>query len=274
MDRTGEKQKKVVYDFICDDLYTPMKFKEMAMLLQVPKTRRQELKEVLEELEAEGKIAVSRRGKYYKGEAEKKTGIYRATRKGFGFVTVPEEETDIYIAQEDQGGAFDGDEVEVQITGRPSGRNQEGKILRILARGHARVVGLYQRKPKQAYGFVLGSIHAVLRESVTMRRNLFRYFRAKMQEVKRSRRRPARIRAEVSALSGCFWGISVRWMRQAEKSVSCPLAGRRLVFRQRTSAAKKPFFMERSFAAHSHERFSVGKSVRYGGRISLPLVRF
>ena len=57
MDRTGEKQKKVVYDFICDDLYTPMKFKEMAMLLQVPKTRRQELKEVLEELEAEGKIA-------------------------------------------------------------------------------------------------------------------------------------------------------------------------------------------------------------------------
>ena len=134
MDRTGEKQKKVVYDFICDDLYTPMKFKEMAMLLQVPKTRRQELKEVLEELEAEGKIAVSRRGKYYKGEAEKKTGIYRATRKGFGFVTVPEEETDIYIAQEDQGGAFDGDEVEVQITGRPSGRNREGKILRILAR--------------------------------------------------------------------------------------------------------------------------------------------
>ena len=155
MDRTGEKQKKVVYDFICDDLYTPMKFKEMAMLLQVPKTRRQELKEVLEELEAEGKIAVSRRGKYYKGEAEKKTGIYRATRKGFGFVTVPEEETDIYIAQEDQGGAFDGDEVEVQITGRPSGRNREGKILRILARGHARVVGLYQRKPKQAYGFVI-----------------------------------------------------------------------------------------------------------------------
>ena len=122
MDRTGERQKKVVYDFICDDLYTPMKFKEMAMLLQVPKTRRQELKEVLEELEAEGKIAVSRRGKYYKGEAEKKTGVYRATRKGFGFVTVPEEETDIYIAQENQGGAFDGDEVEVQITGRPSGR--------------------------------------------------------------------------------------------------------------------------------------------------------
>ena len=110
---------------------------------------------MLEELEAEGKIAVSRRGKYYKGEAEKKTGIYRATRKGFGFVTVPEEETDIYIAQEDQGGAFDGDEVEVQITGRPSGRNREGKILRILARGHARVVGLYQRKPKQAYGFVI-----------------------------------------------------------------------------------------------------------------------
>ena len=37
MDKTFEKRKKVIYDLICDDLYTPMKFKELAMLLQVPK---------------------------------------------------------------------------------------------------------------------------------------------------------------------------------------------------------------------------------------------
>ena len=37
MDKTFEKRKKVVHDLICDDLYTPMKFKELAVLLQVAK---------------------------------------------------------------------------------------------------------------------------------------------------------------------------------------------------------------------------------------------
>lgn len=39
MDKTFEKRKKVVYDLMCDSLYTPMKFKELAMLLQVPKEK-------------------------------------------------------------------------------------------------------------------------------------------------------------------------------------------------------------------------------------------
>ena len=33
-DKTFEKRKKIIYDFICDDMYVPMKFKEMAMVLQ------------------------------------------------------------------------------------------------------------------------------------------------------------------------------------------------------------------------------------------------
>ena len=71
------KEKKVVYDLMCDSLYTPMKFKELAMLLQVPKEKRDELRQILEALEAEGKIYLSKRGKYCKGEAKKLTGVYR-----------------------------------------------------------------------------------------------------------------------------------------------------------------------------------------------------
>ena len=29
MDQTFEKRKKVIYDFICDDFYVPMKIKEI-----------------------------------------------------------------------------------------------------------------------------------------------------------------------------------------------------------------------------------------------------
>ena len=47
MSKKFDKRKKVVYDLICDDLYTPMKFKELAMLLRVAKEDRDELRQIL-----------------------------------------------------------------------------------------------------------------------------------------------------------------------------------------------------------------------------------
>ena len=53
MDQTFEKRKKIIYEFICDDMYVPMKLKELAILLQVPKEQRSELKAVMDALEAD-----------------------------------------------------------------------------------------------------------------------------------------------------------------------------------------------------------------------------
>ena len=125
MNNSFEKRKKVIYDLMCDSFYIPMKFKELAMLLQVPKEQRDELRQVLEALELEGKIYLSKKGKYCKGEAKRIVGTYRAHQKGFGFVTVPEQETDIYIPEDETNGAFDSDEVEVVITKEPAGKNKE-----------------------------------------------------------------------------------------------------------------------------------------------------
>ena len=61
MDGTFEKRKKLIYEFICDDFYIPMKLKEMAALLQVSKEQRAELKEVLDSLVDEGKIMSAKR---------------------------------------------------------------------------------------------------------------------------------------------------------------------------------------------------------------------
>ena len=41
-----QERKKMIYDFICDELYVPMKAKEMAIVLNVPKSQRGELLEV------------------------------------------------------------------------------------------------------------------------------------------------------------------------------------------------------------------------------------
>ena len=67
MDQTFEKRKKVILDFISDDLYVPMKIKEIAIVLQIPREQRNDLKEVLDALVEEGKISLSKRGKYSKG---------------------------------------------------------------------------------------------------------------------------------------------------------------------------------------------------------------
>ena len=102
MSKKFDKRKKVVYDLICDDLYTPMKFKELAMLLRVAKEDRDELRQILEALEQEGKIYLSKRGKYCRGHAKRLTGVFRASLKGFGFVVLDEGDSeDVFIGADD-----------------------------------------------------------------------------------------------------------------------------------------------------------------------------
>ena len=137
-DTVFEKRKKVIYDFICDDLYVPMKAREIAMVLQVPKEQREELRAVLDSLELEGKIFVSAKGKYSKGQAKRLTGTFQAHARGFGFVMREGETEDVFIPEDQTGGAFQGDEVEFIITRQKDsaqgsdGRRMEGKIVRTL----------------------------------------------------------------------------------------------------------------------------------------------
>lgn len=152
MEKMFEKRKKIVYDFICDDLYVPMKLKELAILLQVSKEERQDLKSVLDQLEQEGKITLTKNGKYIKGSTNRLVGIYQAHERGFGFVIVEGEE-DIFVAEENHGGALQGDEVEVLLLGNGKGRSREGKIIRITNRGITKLVGLFEKKKN--FGFVL-----------------------------------------------------------------------------------------------------------------------
>ena len=155
MDETFEKRKKIIYDFICDDIYVPMKLKELAILLQVPKEKKHELKAVMDALVEEGKVCLSKKGKYCKGEAKRLTGVYQAHPRGFGFVTVEGEPDDIFIGEDDTLGALQGDTVEVTIVKSPEGKRKEGKILRIVSRGTVKLVGLFQIQKNKNYGFVI-----------------------------------------------------------------------------------------------------------------------
>lgn len=153
MEQTFEKRKKIIYDFICDDFYVPMKLKELAILLQVPKDQRNELKKVMDALVADGKVSVTQKGKYVKGTAKQLVGTYQAHARGFGFVTVEGQADDIFISEDDANGAFHMDQVEVVITKTPEGKRREGKIVRILSHGTVKLVGYFQKNKN--FGFVI-----------------------------------------------------------------------------------------------------------------------
>ena len=150
--RQFEKRKKVLFDFINDDLYVPMKIKEIAVVLQIPGEQRQELREVLDALVEEGKITISKRGKYTCGHTERLKGIFQANARGFGFVTPEDGTDDIFIPEECLGNAFQGDEVEYIITSAPAGKRREGKIVGIISHGVTHIVGLYEKC--KSFGFV------------------------------------------------------------------------------------------------------------------------
>lgn len=153
MSNTFEKRKKVIYDFICDDLYVPMKLKEIAMVLGVPKEQKEELKKVLDTLVEDGKITLSKRGKYTKGQTKRFTGVFQAHSRGFGFVIREGVDEDVFISEENINGAFQGDEVEFIITkSSEAGRRTEGKVVRILSHSTTKIVGLYEKC--KSYGFV------------------------------------------------------------------------------------------------------------------------
>lgn len=129
-----------------------MKIKELAIMLDIPKSRRAELEEVLGELMAEGEIELSKRGKYHIMEVKKMTGTFSAHPKGFGFVTIEGEEQDIFIPGNAVHDAMHGDEVEIRILGTPEGKRTEGEITKVITRATTTVVGLYHKS--KDFGFV------------------------------------------------------------------------------------------------------------------------
>lgn len=191
-----KKRKKIVYDLICCKEYQPMRAKDLAVLLQVPAGKRDELHEILDMLLEEGKITVNKRGKYEavrgsqkeqekeekKGKRDKKekkkkeaqkylTGIFVGHAKGFGFVELLDENgEDIYIPEEETGGAFHGDKVQVALKkeNKP-GKRREGRVIKVLERGTREIVGTFQESA--GFGFVVPDNQRFLRDIFIQKEN-------------------------------------------------------------------------------------------------------
>lgn len=148
-----EEKKKLVYAFISDKGYRPIKFKEMVSLLQVPKKEKEDFREVIEALIAEGKITVDVKGKIKCIQGNIKIGIFSGTQRGYGFVTVEGEEEDVFIPENATKGALHHDKVQVDISLERTGKRREGRIVGIIERGTEVIVGTFAKSKN--FGFVI-----------------------------------------------------------------------------------------------------------------------
>ena len=127
-----EEKKRLVYGFISEKAYKPIKFKEMVSVLQVPRNEKADFREVIEALISEGKITIDVKGKIKPIAGNIKIGVFTGTQKGYGFVTIEGEPEDIFIPENATKGALHNDKVQVDVNPIKTGKRLEGRIVGVV----------------------------------------------------------------------------------------------------------------------------------------------
>lgn len=148
-----ERRKNLICELMADEQYAPMKEKELAAFMQVPRDERDAFREVLRVLLSEGKIQVTRQGRYVKPDEGQPVGTFIANAKGFGFVEIEGREEELYIPEDRTGGAFHLDRVQVALLPGRRAKRQEAQVVKILERGMKQIVGTYDHAGN--FGFVI-----------------------------------------------------------------------------------------------------------------------
>lgn len=153
MDTQFEKRKNLICELVGDERYVPMKEKELSAFMQVSPADREIFREALRVLLSEGKIQLTKQGRYVKPDGNRPVGTFISHAKGFGFVEVEGYEEDFYIPEDKTNGAFHMDRVQIAFLPGRRGQRQEAEVVRILERGTKQLVGTYEQS--QNFGFVI-----------------------------------------------------------------------------------------------------------------------
>ncbi len=149
-----KERKEKILELMKDDDYVPMKAKEIAMIMRVPKNEYREFLELLGELELDFKIQKNRKNRYRIVDKKYYDGIYRKNQKGFGFVRMEDQEDEIYITKENSLNALNGDRVLIEIIEEKNKiKSAEGKVVKILKHEKDTIVGIFQNN--KTFGFVI-----------------------------------------------------------------------------------------------------------------------
>lgn len=155
MEEIINKRRKSILDLIEEKEYSPMKINELAYFMEVPSGEKHLFEEMLHEMEKDGEILISKRGKIMPlSSMQVFKGVYQGHAKGFGFVMLDDPlAEDIFIPADYCNGAVHKDTVLCRIVAK-EGKNYraEGEIIKVLKRGMTSIVGTFIRSNN--FGFV------------------------------------------------------------------------------------------------------------------------
>lgn len=143
-----------IISYLRHEAERPLSLGELATAFSARGERRQLLKTLLSQLEADGRIVLTRAQRY--GLPERMNlvvGRLQGNRRGFGFV-IPDQDdmADLLVPAGALNGAVNNDRVIARITGRArDGRRAEGEVIRILERGNREVVGVLELRKSFAF---------------------------------------------------------------------------------------------------------------------------
>lgn len=145
------ERKERIFAYMKSKDYIPLTKDELAAVLDVPHEDMAAFEQLLSELEQEGKIMQSKKGRYtfVRGADSLASGKLRCNGRGFFAFLLCDEEgaDDIYINGKDLAGAIDADRVLAHIDGedKRTGR-KEGHVIKILERGNESFTGIFERE--------------------------------------------------------------------------------------------------------------------------------
>ena len=115
------------------------------MLLDIPKSRREELQEVLDKLVEDGVIGVSKKGKYARSEDFSVNGLFSGIPEDSDLLQL-REWRGMYLFQRTRPGCLHGDRVQIVITSDgQKGRRPEGAVIRVLEHANREIVGYFRK---------------------------------------------------------------------------------------------------------------------------------
>lgn len=150
-----EEQKEKILSFMSEESYVPMKAKQIAEIICVPKDQYSDFIQILKELTLEYKIRANKKGKYILVDDKKyKKGKLQINERGFGFVKVENSDEEIYISGKNINNALNEDQVIIELTDTTKrDSHKEGKIIKIISHGRDTIVGVFESS--KSFGFVV-----------------------------------------------------------------------------------------------------------------------
>ncbi|MCR4721680.1 MAG: ribonuclease R [Lachnospiraceae bacterium] len=149
-----DEKKDKIMAVISSEAYKPMKVKDLAVLMSVPREEKKEFLSAVEALLNDGRIVEDQRNLLRLPGENVLAGVFSGTAKGFGFVHINDTEEDVFIPAQSVADAHDKDKVLIEVLKNPTmpGTKREGVVLRVLERNDLSIVGTFIKN--NGYGFV------------------------------------------------------------------------------------------------------------------------